>query len=352
MFRRHRIEVGLGLVVGLLLGLGCGSRTIGGGGGDNNNNNNVDPGPDSGVLVDAAIVPPDGGSGTCESDQYKLLRPWPVAELFVMQDLPISEGQTVRLAVGLYIGGCQRLAQVDYVVEPSQRTIYVTAWIWETTGPQVECPDMAMYVEEILTFTGLAAGEWRVAERTSGVPGVEITFEVDPCGANEDCFCSTVPPGGGGYGEPCDFNCECDFALECIVHWGFGGNYAICAHSCSVDADCRPQERCIFTDAGPYAVCEPMMGVDQCPVGGCEPGYECYQDAAGGSYCLASFDMSDDGTPCSCPADCPTGLTCVDFGGGAWPTCHVPCRGDRDCSGGMCGDTLPDTSPICYMMWM
>jgi len=348
MFRRDRSVASLGLAVALVLGMGCGGRTIGGGG---NNNENSDPGPDSGVVPDAAI-PPDGGSGTCESEQYEWLRPWRVDSLYALQDMPVSEGQTVRLGVGLYLTGCQRLAQVDYHVEASQRVIYLTAWIWETTGPQVVCPDVELYVEEVLAFASLAPGEWLAVEQTSGVPPAELGFEVLPCDGNADCFCVNTPPGGGGFGAECSFNCECDSSLECTAHWGLGGPFSICAHTCTVDADCWAGERCMFTDDGPYAVCEPVPGVDLCPQEGCPPGYSCLFASNGSSWCQAAFDMSDEGIACSCPEECPTGMTCVDFGGDAWPTCHAPCRGDRDCPGGMCGDYLPDTAPICILMWM
>lgn len=348
MFRRDQVVASLGLAVALLLGVGCGGRTLGGPG----NNNNVNTNPTDGGGIPDAAIPPDGTTGTCQSEQFEWLRPWRVDSLYLLQDAPVSEGQTVRLAVGLYITGCQRLAQVDYRVEESQRVIYLTAWIWETIGPQVVCPDMEMYVEEILAFPNLSPGNWRVAEQTSGVPGAETWFEVNHCDGNADCFCTSTPPGGGGFGADCNFNCECDPSLQCLAHWGLGGPFSICAHTCSVDADCWPSERCLFTDDGPYAVCEPVPGIDQCPQEGCPPGYDCLQDASGGSWCQAAFDMSDEYEPCSCNEECPTGLRCIDFGGDALPSCHAPCRGDRDCPGGMCGDYLPDTAPICILMWM
>jgi hypothetical protein len=64
------------------------------------------------------------------------------------------------------------------------------------------------------------------------------------------------------------------------------------------------------------------------------------------------FSIPMDTPQCDCDADCPTGMQCIDFGANAYPTCHAICRGDSDCPGGMCGDYLPDTPPLCYMMWM
>ncbi len=333
----------------LVMTVGCGGRTLGGPG-NNNGNANANL-PDSGVIPDAAI-PPDGGSTGCESNQFEWLHPVRVDSIYQLQNGPLSEGQTMRLAVGFYITGCQRPAQVDYRVEPTQRVIYVTAWVWETTGPQVECPDMMMYVEEVLAFADLAPGSWRVTEQTSGVPGVEATFQITPCDGNADCLCENTPPGNGGYGEECTFNCHCDPALQCIPHLGMGGPFSICATSCTVDADCGGGQWCLVTDDGPLSVCAPAPGENQCPSGGCPPGYACLEASNGSMWCQAQFDMSDEGRACACPEDCPTGLTCVDFGGNAVPTCHAPCRGDRDCPGGMCGDYLPDTAPICIMMWM
>lgn len=349
MLKSKQILPAVGLSVALLVGLGCGGRTLGGHGNNSNGNTNAN---DGGVPIPDGAIPPDGGTVTCESEQYEWLRPGRIDSIYPLQDMPTSEGQTVRLGVGLYISGCQRLAQIDYRMEPSQRTIYMTAWIWETTGPQVECPDMEMYVEEVLAFEGLVVGDWHAVEQTSGVPGAETWFQINHCDGNADCFCTNTPPGGGGYGAACNFDCECEPSLQCTAHWGFGGPFSICAHSCSVDADCWGGERCIYTDDGPYAVCEPAPGVDQCPAEGCQPGYSCLEASNGSSWCQAAFDMNDEGTPCSCDQECPTGLRCIDFGGDAWPTCHAPCRGDRDCPGGMCGDYLPDTAPICILLWM
>ncbi|MFH2010820.1 MAG: hypothetical protein ABI333_29735, partial [bacterium] len=148
-----RRKMGL-LAVVVLVGFGCGGRTIGGGG---NNNGNSDPGQDGSVYPDAGIVP-DGGTGPCVVELYQWLRPWRLESLYVLENTPLSEGQTIRIAAGMTFGGCQRLAQVDYEVDSQSQTIRLMGFLWEELGPNIACPDVEMYGEEILSFSDLSAG--------------------------------------------------------------------------------------------------------------------------------------------------------------------------------------------------
>lgn len=323
-------RLGLSILLPGLVFVGCGGRTAGW------ENEQRDAGLDS----------PDSGTAQCTGERYLRLEHHPLHTLYLLDPPSVAQGQTIRAAAGLELGGCTSLAHVTVRTDEESRIAFVLAWVWQEVGDDVTCAGDVYYEEELLTLSVLRPGDWLVVEGTLGAPSLSTELTVVACYAG-DCECYGSGPGDTPAGAYCSYDCECDGELLCLSRpSGVGGRE--CARSCSSDAQCEGWETCLLLDGALYGHCTESLG-DECVPGSCPPGFECTQDGDSVSYCDPVFDRSATGDPCVCHADCPTGLVCAELGDSGALGCFSPCRGESDCPLAVpCGAGVPDQPPICF----
>jgi len=314
----------------LLIGLaGCGGRTAGW---------ENDP-PDAGAES------PDSGSEQCTGERYLRLEHHQLHSLYLLDPPSVAQGQTIRLAAGLELGGCMSLAHVTVRMDEVSRIATVFGWVWQEVGEDVACAADVYYEEEILTLSNPAPGDWWVVEGILGEPTLTTEFTVVACYAG-DCECWGSGPGDSPAGAYCNYDCQCYGELQCLSRpAGTGGRE--CARSCSNEAQCDGWETCLMVDGSLYGHCTDALS-DECTAGSCPPGFLCTQDGDSANYCDPVFDRSATGDSCVCHADCPEGLVCAELEDG-WRGCHSPCRGESDCPLAVpCGAGVLDQAPICF----
>jgi len=334
-----------------LAATGCNRQSLGV---TNISNQKTDASVTDAQDLDDAQIDASTDAATCQSCQW-----WKrglIQIQSVQLDPPFTnsgwypEGIGIRMEVQVHLGGCDFMGPVDVQIidQPSNQTILLTAHTWQH---QCRLPCPAGQVEsKWLVLSDLTHGEWTVVDMSDPTMGPDpnplATFHVGACGSSEGCHCEGGGQGQSHEGDSCDFDCECHYDQSCL-HNGFEGDWSqgICMRTCSTDADCALPERCVFdTMDYPRAVCSftrPQCTSDS----DCRAGFSC-QDNQSGKYCIATMDPTQNNTSCTDDCDCGDGYACTQMAGdNASRICHVPCRGDGDCSfGGICATSPGDTN--------
>ena len=94
----------------------------------------------------------DAASPTCATERFLRLRQASLVDLYLLGPPSAAYGQTIRVAAGLELGGCERLADVHIQTDEGARRIEVTGLVWEEVGEgdQVELGNELFEIVEVL----------------------------------------------------------------------------------------------------------------------------------------------------------------------------------------------------------
>jgi len=284
------------------------------------------------AMSDDITFPIDGGQ--CPAWE---LAPVEITTLLTAESEGLHTGRSARFLATMQIGGCDRRAVPEIVIDADSMTVDVTMRVW-TPGPRLVCTEDLKVLSRPFVTTFPSPGEWTI-EDTEGGASIDVTVAGPPGGS-----CRSLDSG-----EDCERDCDCPTGDRCLSGMGPSGSIQQCARPCELDLDC-PEGRCVSFVDGLDLVCEPAL--TQCDSGNpCPEGYECDE----GSCTPLTAPTSSTRVECTCNSDCEAPHVCVIGSDGAG-RCEVRClTGSDEWCGPMyfCGGpdddaaTLADSESVC-----
>lgn len=325
---RDLLALGASLLV--LLASACGGDDDGGTIDPGDDASTMDASPaDGGVIADAMsndiTFPIDGGA--CPAWQ---LEPVSITTMLVTETEELHTARSARVLATLELGGCDRRAVPEIVIDAESMTVNVTMRAW-TPGPRYVCTEDLKILSRPFVITFPSPGGWSIVDTERGA-SIDVTVGEPPTGE-----CDTLDTG-----DACQRDCDCPIDERCLSGTGAGGTIQQCARPCELDIDC-PAGRCVSFVDGLELVCE--ADLVQCDSGNpCPEDYECNDGACD----PASPSASSTRVECDCSDDCEPPHECV-LGDDGSSRCEIRCLTDSEswCGAGhFCGSPDEDVAGL------